>query len=113
MRIAQRFNAGASVICIERVPEGTKGVSPMHSFAIILVHCVWSTKRHEPLLNSQLRNRLWPYLGGIARENKAKALAVGGTVDHVHVYLTPVHNFGRQNCATSQRKFIQMDSRNL
>jgi REP element-mobilizing transposase RayT len=35
-----------------------------------------------------LRQRLYPYLGGIARENKMKALAIGGVEDHVHVLLS-------------------------
>jgi putative transposase len=39
-------------------------------------------------MNSELRDRLWPYLGGIARENKMKALAVGGTTDHMHVLIS-------------------------
>jgi hypothetical protein len=26
----------------------------------------------------ELESRLWPYLGGIARENKMKAMAIGG-----------------------------------
>src|SRR5262245_52955486 len=60
----------------------------MHSFTSILVHCVWSTKKREPFLSSDVRNRLWPYLGGIARENKMKALAVGGVADHVHMLVS-------------------------
>jgi putative transposase len=36
---------------------------------------------------SQIRTRLWPYLGGIARENGMTALAVGGAADHVHILL--------------------------
>ena len=39
-------------------------------------------------MNSELRDRLWPYPGGIARENKMKALAVGGTTDHMHVLIS-------------------------
>jgi putative transposase len=57
----------------------------MHSFTSCLVHCVWSTKNRAPFLDSNLRSRLWPYLGGIARDNKMKALAVGGVADHVHI----------------------------
>jgi putative transposase len=34
------------------------------------------------------RERLWAYLGGIAREHEMKALAVGGTDDHVHILLS-------------------------
>jgi len=39
-------------------------------------------------LDSDLRERLWPYLGGIARENKMKTLAVGGVADHVHILIS-------------------------
>jgi putative transposase len=57
----------------------------MHSFNSCLIHCVWSTKNRASFLDSDLRERLWPYLGGIARENKMKAIAVGGVADHVHI----------------------------
>src|SRR4051812_22185391 len=60
----------------------------MHSFASLHAHCVWSTKNRDPSLHSELRERLWPYLGGIARENKMKAIAVGGATDHVHILLS-------------------------
>jgi putative transposase len=60
----------------------------MHSFTSTIVHCVWTTKNREPLLTYNLRDRLWPYLGGIARENKMKALAIGGAADHVHILIS-------------------------
>ena len=60
----------------------------MHSFNNCLVHCVWSTKNRAPFLTSNIRERLWPYLGGIARENKIRPLAVGGVADHVHVLVS-------------------------
>jgi putative transposase len=59
-----------------------------HSFASLLVHSVFSTKERRPLIDAELRERLWPYLGGIARQLDAKALAVGGVADHVHVLLS-------------------------
>ena len=71
-----------------RVPAGTKEPRRMHSFNSCVVHCVWSTKNREPILTSDLRERLWPYLGGIAKENKIKAFAIGGTTDHVHMLLS-------------------------
>jgi REP element-mobilizing transposase RayT len=52
------------------------------------MHCVFATKERRPLLQPNLQERLWPYLGGIARENKMKALVVGGVEDHVHVLLS-------------------------
>ena len=60
----------------------------MHSFTSIVIDCVWSTKKREPMLSSDIRNRIWPYLGGIARQNKMKTLAIGGTADHVHVLVS-------------------------
>jgi putative transposase len=35
-----------------------------------------------------LQERLWPYLGGIAKENNFKALAIGGIEDHIHMLLS-------------------------
>jgi REP element-mobilizing transposase RayT len=52
------------------------------------MHCVWATKERRPPIKPELQSRLWPYLGGIARENKMKALVVGGVEDHVHVLLS-------------------------
>ena len=60
----------------------------MHSLISVHVHCVWSTKNRDPSLHSKLRERLWSYLGGIARENKIKALAIGGAIDHVHIVVS-------------------------
>jgi putative transposase len=60
----------------------------MHSFTSVHIHCVWSTKKREPVLHPKLRERLWPYLGGIARANKMKAVAIGGAADHVHIVVS-------------------------
>ena len=60
----------------------------MHSFVSCLMHCVFATKERRPLIKPELQARLWPYLGGIARENKIKALMIGGVEDHVHVLLS-------------------------
>ncbi len=60
----------------------------MHTYTSSLFHCVFATKNRAPLLTSDLRARLWPYLGGIARENDMKTLAIGGAADHVHILLS-------------------------
>lgn len=52
------------------------------------MHVVFSTKERRPWITPDVQDRLWPYLGGIARENKMKALKVGGVEDHVHVLLS-------------------------
>jgi putative transposase len=60
----------------------------MHSFSSCLMHCVFATKERRPLIVPALQSRLWPYLGGIARENGMKALEVGGVSDHIHILLS-------------------------
>jgi len=51
-------------------------------------HCVFSTKDRQPLITPALRRRLWPFLGGVARQNKMKAIEIGGVEDHVHILLS-------------------------
>jgi putative transposase len=59
-----------------------------HSYVSNLMHCTFSTKERYPFIDSELESRLWPYLGGIARDNRMKALAIGGTDDHIHALLS-------------------------
>lgn len=59
-----------------------------HAYVSNLMHCTFGTKGRYPFINTELESRLWPYIGGIARENRMKALAVGGTADHLHALLS-------------------------
>ena len=58
------------------------------SYVSSYFHCVFSTKERRPLIPPSLRDRLWPFLGGIARNNEMKAIEIGGVQDHVHVLLS-------------------------
>jgi REP element-mobilizing transposase RayT len=59
-----------------------------HTYCSSLFHCVFSTKERRKIIAPDVQSRLWPYMGGIAREHKMKALAVGGADDHVHLLLS-------------------------
>ena len=59
-----------------------------HSYIFNLVHCVFSTKYRRNLITKERQPQLWSYLGGIARKNGFKALAIGGTENHVHILLS-------------------------
>ncbi len=59
-----------------------------NSYTYILIHYVFSTKNREKLITAPLQKRLWSYMGGIARENNMKALAIGGIEDHVHLLIS-------------------------
>jgi REP element-mobilizing transposase RayT len=66
----------------------TAGESHMHSFVSCLLHVVFSTKERRRVITPSLQEQLWPYLGGIARNNKMKAVKIGGVEDHVHILLS-------------------------
>lgn len=53
-----------------------------------MLHCVFSTKERRKLIAPELATRLYPYFGGIARENNIKLLAAGGMPDHVHLLIS-------------------------
>lgn len=59
-----------------------------HSYISSYYHCVFSTKERRRQIDQALQERLWPYLGGIARANRMKTLAVGGVEDHIHLLLS-------------------------
>ena len=58
------------------------------SYVSSYYHCVFSTKERRPLIPPPLRERLWPFMGGIARQNGMKAIEIGGVQDHVHLLLS-------------------------
>ena len=59
-----------------------------HTYVNALYHCTFSTKGRRQLITANLQERLWPFMGGIAREQGFKALAIGGVEDHAHVLLS-------------------------
>src|SRR5574340_773604 len=58
-----------------------------HTFISNRLHCVFSTKDRRPLIAGDIQPQLWSYLGGIARNLQMKTYAIGGTEDHVHLFL--------------------------
>jgi len=58
-----------------------------NTFTSLHCHVVLSTKNREPWLRQDIEDRVWSYLGGIARENDLKALQIGGIENHVHLLL--------------------------
>ena len=58
-----------------------------NTYSSLHYHIVFSTKHRERWITPDIEQRIWAYLGGIARENKMKPLQIGGIDDHVHVLL--------------------------
>jgi putative transposase len=58
-----------------------------NSYTALFVHVIFSTHDREPVLISEFRNRLWAYMGGIARANNFNAISIGGVFDHAHMLI--------------------------
>ena len=56
-----------------------------NTFTCLHYHLIFSTKNRKPWITPDIEQRIWEYLGGIARTNNMKALQIGGIEDHVHV----------------------------
>ena len=59
-----------------------------HAYVSSLYHVVFSTKERKRTLTAELQARLWPYIGGIARSYRMKALCIGGVDDDLHLLLS-------------------------
>lgn len=57
------------------------------TYTQLLFHVVFSTKGRAPFITDAVRERLYPYIGGIVRAEGGVLYAIGGVEDHVHMYL--------------------------
>ncbi len=55
------------------------------SFAKIIIHIVFSTKKREPLIHSARLLPLHLYIAGVCRNHKTEIYRVGGTENHIHI----------------------------
>ena len=56
-----------------------------HSYVVNYVHYIFSTKERVRILTPEVRDRLWPYMCGIAKEHKIQVVKIGCVEDHVHI----------------------------
>ncbi|MCU0369874.1 MAG: IS200/IS605 family transposase [Bacteroidales bacterium] len=69
-----------------------------NTYTSLNIHFVFSTKNRENLIDSNLRYRLHAYIGGIAKEMKTIPLAIGGTGNHVHIFLSMSPTLSPSKC---------------
>ena len=55
------------------------------SFTYVVIHYIFATKNREMMIDPDLRERLYPFVGGIVRNRGASLIAVGGMPDHIHM----------------------------
>lgn len=57
------------------------------TYSQLLLHVVTSTKGRMPWIEADVAQRLYPYIGGIVRAEKGILYGIGGSEDHVHLYV--------------------------
>ena len=55
-----------------------------NTYSNLFYHIVFSTKGRVDFIESEIENRVWAYIGGIARKHNMTALQVGGIENHIH-----------------------------
>jgi putative transposase len=58
-----------------------------NTYTALHYHVIFSTKNRESWIRTDVEQRIWSYMGGIARENEVKPLHIGGIENHVHLLL--------------------------
>jgi REP element-mobilizing transposase RayT len=58
-----------------------------NTYTSLHYHLIFSTKNRQPWIRQEIEQRIWEYLGGIARQNDMKAIQIGGIDDHVHLVI--------------------------
>lgn len=56
-----------------------------NTFTSLHCHLIFSTKNRENWIQPEIQERVWSFLGGIARDNGLKPILIGGMPDHVHL----------------------------
>jgi len=59
-----------------------------HTYVSELIHIVFSIKEGRNTVPAEMHERLWSFLGGIARKIGFKTIAIGGTQNHLHILLS-------------------------
>ena len=55
------------------------------TYANLSVHLVFSTKDRMPLMTRDVREHVFPYIGGIVKRQGGTTIAIGGMPDQVHL----------------------------
>jgi putative transposase len=59
-----------------------------NTYTSLHYHIIFSTKNREPWIAPDIEERIYRFIGGVARTHHMTALQVGGAEDHVHALVT-------------------------
>ncbi len=77
-----------------------------NTYSSIFYHIVFSTKNREEWIDVKIENRVWAYIGGIARKHNCTAIQIGGVENHIHALILSQPKFSPSEIA----KFLKGES---
>ncbi len=77
-----------------------------NTYSNLFYHLVFSTKGRQKLIHDDIQQRLWAYMGGVARNHGMTAMQIGGTDDHAHALIMAKPTILPSDIA----KFVKTDS---
>ena len=65
-----------------------------NTYSSLFYHIVFSTKHRQNFIRRKIENRVWAYIGGVARKHKLTAIQIGGIENHIHslIMSSPVNS---------------------
>jgi len=70
-----------------------------NTYSQCFYHFVFSTKNRSRFIVPDIEERVWSYIGGIAKNHKMSALQVGGIEDHGHALVMAKPSWAPSNIA--------------
>lgn len=55
-----------------------------NTYTSLYYHIIFSTKDRAKFIKPEIEERVWSYIGGIARKHGMTGLQIGGIEDHIH-----------------------------
>jgi putative transposase len=77
-----------------------------NTYSSIFLHIVFSTKNRKEFIDAEIENRVWAYIGGIARKHKCTAVQIGGIENHIHALILSPTTYSPSEIA----KFLKGES---
>ena len=70
-----------------------------NTYTALYYHLVFSTKDRIAYLSPQIEQRVWAYIGGIAKNHGVSPLQIGGCDDHIHALVSAPANLSLSQIA--------------
>lgn len=58
-----------------------------HTYTNLVIHVVFGTQGHLPLLKRELRSELFAYMAGLIKEQGGRPIIINGVDNHVHMLI--------------------------